>query len=409
MLTACSKTQSRNATPTAVDGVLDLTKWDFDEDGSVNLDGEWEFYWKQLHDSDYFLNGNNAEGRSLIEIPGSWNGQEVDGASIEGMGYATFRLIILLPENSKSKSLELSSIYTAHRLWINGELMSSDGQISNRREGSEPKHYHKVISLNQSSETLELIIQVSNFMHKRGGIWQPIKFGNSEDIMKLRERQVLSDMILFGSLLIMGLYHLVLFALRQKDRSPLYFGVFCLLVSLRNLLVGEIILIYYFPQITQEFALKVEYLTFYLGITLFSLFVHSLFPGKIPNRISRIISAVGFGYSLIVLVTKAHFYTTILIYYQVFTLIVCMYILIALLLAVYRKKESALLILTGSLVFVATVFNDIFYFNEKLLTGNLAPLGLFIFILLQSFAISSRFSKAFKAGVPISERLLYMD
>ena len=109
MLTACSKTQSRNATPTAVDGVLDLTKWDFDEDGSVNLDGEWEFYWKQLHDPDYFLNSKNVEGRSLIEIPGSWNGQEVDGASVEGMGYATFRLIILLPEYSKSKSLELSS------------------------------------------------------------------------------------------------------------------------------------------------------------------------------------------------------------------------------------------------------------------------------------------------------------
>jgi two-component system sensor histidine kinase ChiS len=409
MLTACSKTQSRNATPTAVDGVLDLTKWDFDEDGSVNLDGEWEFYWKQLHDSDYFLNSKNVEGRSLIEIPGSWNGQEVDGASVEGMGYATFRLIILLPEYSKSKSLELSSIYTAHRLWINGELVSSDGQVSNKREGSEPKHYHKVISLNQNSETLELIIQVSNFMHKRGGIWQPIKFGNSEDILKLRERQVMTDMILFGSLLIMGLYHLVLYALRQKDRSPLYFGLFCLLVSLRNLLVGEIILLYYFPQLTQEFALKVEYLTFYLGITLFSLFVHSLFPGKIPNRISRVISAVGFGYSLIVLVTKAHFYSTILIYYQVFTLIVCMYILIALLLAVYKRKEGALLILTGSLVFISTVFNDIFYFNEKLLTGNLAPLGLFIFILLQSFVISSRFSKAFKAVEHMSERLLSMD
>ena len=66
------------------------------------------------------------------------NGQEVDGASVEGMGYATFRLIILLPEYSKSKSLELSSIYTAHRLWINGELVSSDGQVSNKEKVVNP-------------------------------------------------------------------------------------------------------------------------------------------------------------------------------------------------------------------------------------------------------------------------------
>ena len=34
--------------PFAVNGVLDLTQWDFDRDGAVSLDGEWDFYWQQL-------------------------------------------------------------------------------------------------------------------------------------------------------------------------------------------------------------------------------------------------------------------------------------------------------------------------------------------------------------------------
>ncbi len=29
-------------------GVLELSNWDFDKDGFTSLDGEWEFYWKQL-------------------------------------------------------------------------------------------------------------------------------------------------------------------------------------------------------------------------------------------------------------------------------------------------------------------------------------------------------------------------
>jgi two-component system sensor histidine kinase ChiS len=409
-IAASTKSQAGVNVPIATDGILDLTGWDFNGNTLINLDGEWEFYWKQLHDPDYFQSNRIlSENRDLISLPRSWNGYEINGIPIDGMGYATFRLIVQLPDNGVSKSLELPSIYTAHKLWINGELVSSDGLVSRTAEGSEPKHFHKVIPLKQSSGTVEIIIQVSNFMHRRGGIWQPIKFGNSSDILKFRERQILIDMTLFGALLIMGLYHLVLFALRRKDRSPLYFGIFCLLVSLRVLLVGEIILLYFFPQISQEFALKAEYFTFYLGISFFTLFIHSLFPEEMPGKISVPVSAVGFGYSFIVIIAKADFYSHILIYYQVFSLIVCTYILVALLIATFRKRDGVLLVLTGSLIFVGTVFNDIFYFNEKLFTGSLTPFGLFIFTLAQSFVISSRFSKAFKTVEDMSQRLLSMD
>lgn len=408
-LTGCTGNQDNILPPISEGGILDLTEWDFEKNGAVNLDGEWEFYWKQLYDPRHFLSGISSMDKKIIMLPRSWNGYEVEGVPIEGTGYATFRLIIRLPENDKSMSMELPSIYTAHKLWINGELLSSDGQVSEASEGSEPKHFHKVISVPQSSDTLEIIIQVSNYMHRRGGIWQPIKFGNSEDILKLRERQVFIDMTLFGSLLIMGIYHLMLYAFRRKDRSPLYFGIFCLLVSLRILLVGEIILLYFFPEIPQEFALKVEYFTFYLGITFFTLFIHALFPKEVPGKVSWFISSIGFGYSLIVVVTKAYFYSTILIYYQVFTFLVCTYLLIALLIALSRKREGVLLVMTGSIIFIIAVFNDIFYFNEKLFTGNLTPAGLFIFVLAQSFVISSRFSKAFKAVEHMSERLISMD
>ncbi len=29
-------------------GYIDLTSWDFRNNGSVNLDGQWEFYWNKL-------------------------------------------------------------------------------------------------------------------------------------------------------------------------------------------------------------------------------------------------------------------------------------------------------------------------------------------------------------------------
>ena len=34
--------------PKAIKGVLDLRDWDFEKNGVINLDGEWEFYWKEF-------------------------------------------------------------------------------------------------------------------------------------------------------------------------------------------------------------------------------------------------------------------------------------------------------------------------------------------------------------------------
>ena len=72
-------------------------------------------------------------------------------------------------------------------------------------------------------DSAELILQVANFSHRRGGIWRSVALGNSELIQGIRERQIVYDMVLLGSLLILGLYHLALFSLRKKIKH-LYFS-----------------------------------------------------------------------------------------------------------------------------------------------------------------------------------------
>src|SRR5690606_15241506 len=49
------------ATPRATAGHLDLSQWDFDK-SPVFLDGEWEFYWNQLLDSQDFAKGTGSQG-----------------------------------------------------------------------------------------------------------------------------------------------------------------------------------------------------------------------------------------------------------------------------------------------------------------------------------------------------------
>ena len=38
----------RREQPLAVDGILDLSDWDFEKDGIVELKGEWRFVWEEF-------------------------------------------------------------------------------------------------------------------------------------------------------------------------------------------------------------------------------------------------------------------------------------------------------------------------------------------------------------------------
>ena len=56
-----------------------------------------------------------------------------------------------------------------------------------------------------------------------------------------------------------------LFILRTKEKSILFFGLFCVLIAFRILVTGERYLIGLFPDFSWEVHVKIDYLTFYIG------------------------------------------------------------------------------------------------------------------------------------------------
>ena len=99
-------------------GILDLRNWDFEKNGPVKLDGEWEFYWEKLYSLEeitgIFLNKN------YFTIPHTWNDTIVDGNRLDAEGYASFRLRILLPENSPALAIRSQQQATAFQIFVNG-------------------------------------------------------------------------------------------------------------------------------------------------------------------------------------------------------------------------------------------------------------------------------------------------
>jgi len=113
-ITACGYEEGAYR-PFRYPGVIDLAGWSLSNDGIINLDNEWEFYWQRFIEPDGF--GKNLQPE-YINVPGVWNGRIEGALKISGDGYATYRLILKNLEQGEY-ALKIPSLATAYRLWVN--------------------------------------------------------------------------------------------------------------------------------------------------------------------------------------------------------------------------------------------------------------------------------------------------
>jgi signal transduction histidine kinase len=399
-----------SAAQDSIPGVLDLSDWSFQQDGIAKLNGNWAFYWQKLHTPDTFAGFVAPVPDGFFYLPGSWNHYGLERNEASGIGYGTYRLKVKLPQEDQTYALRIPLITSAYKLWINGEEVASVGETASRSADSVPRYQTKTIAFHTDTSEIDILLQVANFFHSKGGIRQPIEMGYFEQIKARSELSVGFDMLLFGSLMIMGLYHLGFFALRRKESSTLYFGVFCVIIAIRTVLIGDIVLLKLFPWISWEVELKLEYLSVYGALCVFMLFI-----GKMYSSISHILILRSFtilcgAYTLLTLCTSALTYTRLLFSFHILTALGISYIFYVLLLAWRRKQEGSFILLIASSLLSLTLINDILYVNEWIDTmDRAAGLGLLIFIVSQSMVLSMKISRAFLNEEKMSAALAEMN
>ncbi len=382
----------RRPPPRAVKGVLDLRDWDFTRDGPVELTGEFEFYWGRHIDPGHV--DRAARRPSFVPLPGYWNGLRIDGETLPGDGFATYRLTVLVGPSGNPLALQVWEVSTACRLFVDGELLAAAGEAGKSAEATVPEYRPLVAGFKPASGRIDILLQVSNFHHRRGGPWDVITLGAERDILKQVERKHLFDFFLLGCIFIMTLYHLMLFLSRRKYRATLFYGIFCLLVALRVLTTDARYLLHMLGHIDWSILVKIEYLSFYLAVPVFGLFLRSLFP-EFPELLIRTAVVLGGLFSAVVVFTPVKVFSHTLNAFEAVTLALsaCVVWKIASLAA--RHRVEAIVFLLGLSVLCLTMVNDMLHVERFIRTGYYAPFGLLFFIVSQAFLTSFRLLKAF--------------
>ena len=379
--------------PQAHRGLIDLRDWDFKSNGPADLIGEWEFHWQRhLLPADFSRAAPPPSG--YIQVPGFWKGYPLDGSHLPGTGYATYRLKVLLKPADASLSLKIEEVSTAYTIFIDGRPAASAGLTGMTPESTVPQQFPAIVAFQPESEHVEILLQVSNFHHRRGGLWDLITLGSEAQIRRLNDLQRSFDFFILGAIFCMAGYHLSLFAVRQKFRPTLYFGIVCLLIGLRLLATDERHLLQFAPAIDWGVLIKLEYLSYYLAVPAFAFFLKSLFP-QLPRNLLRAILVIGFGFSAVVLFTPPAVFTHTLHAYDLFTLGLFVYTFRLLLSDPVRRQVEAFVLMIGLLGLCLAVVNDMLHVERVIRTGFFAPFGMLFFIFSQAFLLSFRLLRAF--------------
>ncbi|MFC0213057.1 ATP-binding protein [Paenibacillus chartarius] len=394
-----SQTKPDHSDITAKKGELHLEKWNLDQDGPIDLNGEWEMYWGRLLTPDSFTGGIPLQP-SYMSLPASWN-----SSGYPAEGYATFRLRIHWDAIPQVIALHFVSVASSHVVWVDGVQAGSMGQVGTSEADSVPENAPVYYVVQPKSKSTEIVVQVANFDHRRGGIWESVELSTPKQMHDLSLRRLAMDLILFGSLFMMAIYHLILYTMRRRDRSTLYFGLFCLIVSVRTLLLGESFLYSLIPELGWEIRLRLEYWGAFLGVPIFAMFIRELYPDETSKLVTRTLAFAGVALSVITAFTAPIFFTKLIYVYQPILILSGLYSFAAILRATVRLRYGAGLAATGVAIYVFSLVNDILYFNEVIKTGSYSPFGLFAFIALHSAVLSMKFSRALTSEEHFSQQL----
>ena len=389
------------AAPKVEQGQLNCINWNFEENGTIDLKGEWEFYWQQLISPEDFKNKKIAP--TYAPFPSLWSNLTIDGKRLSHKGFATYRVIIKNDTLLPIMAIEIPDVYTAYRLWLNGEIISENGDVGSTRVASRPywKPLTKTLELNRKNN--ELVLQISNFHHSKGGINKMLKLGTGEELLNKREHELAFTLLLTGSLLMGGLFFLGLFLFGRNDKAVLFFSLFCLAYGYRTLGTD----LYYLHSLVDSnwnVLIRLEYISLYVSISLFLEFIYRLFPKEVYLPAFRVFQLFSGFLIFIALVTTPLFYTQIVNYYLITLSTYLLYGTYVFIIATIRQREGAIYALVSIIILFSVFILTIgAYFNVLPPLPFVYFVGYLLFFFFQSLILSFRFAATFQRATDAAE------
>lgn len=393
---------SRTAPP--VTPIIDLSEQAWATGESFNLDGVWHAYWDKLYTPSDIASTSTLPVE--YKVPAVWGDRPDALIRLPTMGYMTYHVKVRVPKNIDPLYLYLPDMPSANKLWVNGKFITGNGIIGKTQEFEEPDFLPKVLQMPEHHNgELELVIQLSNYHYREGGIWYSLRLTDSSGVFAMSQRPVILAVLFSTILIVIGVFNLSMFAFRVKEIAALYFGWLCLVVGFRRLLIDERVM-YMFDLFSWTTLQRLEHLCFYLALPLFIGFFSSLYRTHIPKWTIRGSWISVLPFILLCFAFPARIYTEFNVMFQMLVVVSVFYVCCLYIKVVIEKGRNIKFFGTSLLLLASAVLHDILKSNGLIsTTNNIAHFGVLVFVVTQSLSLQRHYLKNLNLVEAMSSKL----
>lgn len=187
-----------------------------------HLSGQWQYTPGRIVAPEDF-----PDDAPVLSVPTGWGDE---GSSINSC--ATYRLAIRT-DDEKLLTLYIPEIYTAYKLYANGECVSEAGVVADNPGDGVPEFESVLVPVRASGGELEIVIQASNYYWMRPHMNNLLVLGENDLVFSWFFRTRTLYALAMGFILAAAFYHFTMFVLRRKTKMYLLFSLMCLMCFFR--------------------------------------------------------------------------------------------------------------------------------------------------------------------------------
>ena len=392
-------------------GVLDLGGTVMDRGGIYNLNGEWEFYWEKLLIPESYPEEKKKGSGILVSVPSYWKSYEINGEGLPGHGYGTYALTIILPQsNSSGFCIDLPVFDVAYKFYLNERLIGQNGTVGTALEKEKPWYEPSHFCYIPDQDTLQILIQVSNYHHRRGGFWKSVLVGGSKEVLDRSERRRMFNYSTIGVLFFFTIFFVIFWFFSKKDTMMLLFALTALGMLIRSVNTG----LYFsnaFVYTPWTWQIRMEYFGTYLAHICGMIFLHRMFP---RSYMKHVITGNTIATSLLIIgvfTLPVRIFALEMLFFQPLILVFLMHYLVVSFMGTFRGRIMDTVFFVSLALFIYTLINDIMLANSAGSVSNnyMSPISFQVLILAMAVLIIIQWVGNYNARLQLESSLRFKN
>ncbi|MFZ3053819.1 MAG: 7TM diverse intracellular signaling domain-containing protein [Sulfuricurvum sp.] len=311
-------------------------------------------------------------------------------------GVATF-VIDLKTTPNKPLTLDLNPLVNAWKLFVDDQLICESGIIDTKNKIYLASPKRQIVSFTPTSTKTRITLWVANSQHRHFGLGVSPQIAPTGILEASHTLRANFDWAIMGILFGTGLYHLGLFFVWRRDRAPLWFGLFIIAFAVRIATTSEKIVTSMFDTITWDILTRAEYISGYLTLPLFILYIGSLYPKQSIKSIERINLGIGVIFLLLALFSSTLLLTSTMPITEVIIIESIVFVSWILYRAFKAKEPNSTFAFVAFVIFSGMIFHDVLMFAKVIDdTQDWGPIGLLFYLFAQVQILLQRYANAFR-------------